>query len=334
MAQEEGRYSRFLRDTGGAVTSDAVDLGNYYTKIEADAQLVDKSNSNHNHDLAYLSEIETGVLLAAKADKIDLEDYYDITETDIQLNLKADQIALDDHANNFNNPHGITIAQLGIGSVDNTADVSKPVSAATQTALNNKSNATHSHTKADVGLANVDNISDANKPISTAAQSAFNLKAPLASPTFTGTVNGITKTMIGLANADNTSDTNKPLSSAEIVALAGKSDITHTHSILPLVDYIQLADGTTAMDFGTNGTVKVGPTATATYTTTVPAVGKIVYLIILTLTNNARTITFGTGFKSAGTLNTGTNASRVFVFSFISDGINLYETSRTAAIVA
>jgi hypothetical protein len=42
--------------------------------------------------------------------------------------------------------------------------------------------------KAAVGLANVDNTSDANKPVSTATQTALNLKANLASPTFTGTV--------------------------------------------------------------------------------------------------------------------------------------------------
>ena len=42
--------------------------------------------------------------------------------------------------------------------------------------------------KGDVGLGSVDNTSDANKPISTAAQTALNLKAPLASPTFTGTI--------------------------------------------------------------------------------------------------------------------------------------------------
>jgi|GEM_PF-3052361 len=43
-------------------------------------------------------------------------------------------------------------------------------------------------TKADVGLGNVDNTSDTNKPVSTAQSTALALKAPLASPTFTGTV--------------------------------------------------------------------------------------------------------------------------------------------------
>lgn len=41
-------------------------------------------------------------------------------------------------------------------------------------------------TKGDVGLGNADNTSDANKPISTATQTALDLKAPLASPTLTG----------------------------------------------------------------------------------------------------------------------------------------------------
>jgi hypothetical protein len=63
--------------------------------------------------------------------------------------------------------------------------------------------------KSAVGLPNVDNTSDASKPISTATQTALDLKADLASPTFTGTVSGITKSMVGLGNADNTSDATK-----------------------------------------------------------------------------------------------------------------------------
>lgn len=41
--------------------------------------------------------------------------------------------------------------------------------------------------KADIGLGNVNNTSDVNKPISTAQQAALDLKAPLNSPAFTGT---------------------------------------------------------------------------------------------------------------------------------------------------
>lgn len=62
-------------------------------------------------------------------------------------------------------------------------------------------------TKAMVGLGNVDNTSDANKPISTATQTALNLKAPVDSPIFTGTVslpNGtITNEMIETGSIAN-----------------------------------------------------------------------------------------------------------------------------------
>ena len=85
-----------------------------------------------------------------------------------------------------------------------------------------------------VGLGNVDNTSDVNKPISTAEQTALglkasntdlSLKAPIASPTFTGTVSGITGTMVGLGNVDNTSDVNKPISAAAITALSIKAPL-------------------------------------------------------------------------------------------------------------
>ena len=42
-------------------------------------------------------------------------------------------------------------------------------------------------TKAMVGLDNVDNTTDALKPVSTATTTQLNLKAPIASPSFTGT---------------------------------------------------------------------------------------------------------------------------------------------------
>ena len=54
-------------------------------------------------------------------------------------------------------------------------------------------------------------------------------KAPIASPTFTGTVSGITKAMVGLGNVDNTSDANKPISTATQAALDGKANTSHSH---------------------------------------------------------------------------------------------------------
>jgi hypothetical protein len=47
-------------------------------------------------------------------------------------------------------------------------------------------------------------------------------KAPIASPTFTGTVSGITKAMVGLGSVDNTADSAKPVSTATQTALDSK----------------------------------------------------------------------------------------------------------------
>jgi hypothetical protein len=51
-------------------------------------------------------------------------------------------------------------------------------------------------------------------------------KAPLADPTFTGTVSGITKGMVGLGNVDNTSDADKPVSTATQTALDAKASLS------------------------------------------------------------------------------------------------------------
>lgn len=81
--------------------------------------------------------------------------------------------------------------------------------------------------RVNLGLGNVDNTSDVNKPIATATQAALDLKAPLASPTFTGTVSGIDKTMVGLGNVDNTSDLSKPIATATQAALDLKENLTN-----------------------------------------------------------------------------------------------------------
>lgn len=128
--------------------------------------------------------------------------------------------------------------------------------------------------------------------------------------------------------------------------LAGKAALAHNHDLIYAainhshtigqggIVYAALANGTTQLAFGTNTTVKLTPNANATLTTTVPPAGVACQLIILTSGTSSYTLTFGSGFKATGTLATGTTSARVFVISFISDGVNLYERSRTAAMVA
>ena len=107
----------------------------------------------------------------------------------IRENIVADVSEVIEHIDDYDNPHRVSKTQIGLDNVDNTSDVNKPISSATQTALDNieasldshvddKSNP-HEVTKSQVGLSNVDNTSDLNKPISTATQDALDNKADL-----------------------------------------------------------------------------------------------------------------------------------------------------------
>src|SRR5690606_16973358 len=50
----------------------------------------------------------------------------------------ATQSELNAHTGDTDNPHGVTASQVGLGNVDNTADADKPISTATQAALDGK----------------------------------------------------------------------------------------------------------------------------------------------------------------------------------------------------
>ena len=80
---------------------------------------------------------------------------------------------------------GLTKEDVQLENVDNTSDLDKPVSTATQSALNNKINVGEAVasvngrsgdvvlTRQDVNLNNVNNTSDMDKPISTAQKALF-----------------------------------------------------------------------------------------------------------------------------------------------------------------
>lgn len=98
---------------------------------------------------------------------------------------------------------------LGLGNVDNTADVDKPISTATKAALDLKAN-----------------VADVNAALALKANvTDLSSLAPLSSPTFTGTVSGIDKSMVGLGSVDNTPDVAKPISTATQAALDQKAPL-------------------------------------------------------------------------------------------------------------
>ena len=70
--------------------------------------------------------------------KADKSTTYTKTQTDDLLDTKTDKTTFNAHVENTSNPHSVTKAQVGLGNADNTSDLNKPISTATQTALDNK----------------------------------------------------------------------------------------------------------------------------------------------------------------------------------------------------
>lgn len=69
--------------------------------------------------------------------KLDADLVDDSTSTN-KFVTSAEKTNWNNHIANTNNPHEVTKAQVGLGNVDNTSDLNKPISTATQTALNGK----------------------------------------------------------------------------------------------------------------------------------------------------------------------------------------------------
>lgn len=103
-------------------------------------------------------------------------------------------------------------------------------------------------------------------------------------------------------------------------------------------------DGSASLALTPGATVALGTAeGVATYTLTpgedetinaavVERAGREFVIVITTSGTSSRTLTFGTNFKSTGTLATGTSDSKVFVITFISNGTTWNEVSRTAAM--
>lgn len=96
------------------------------------------SDSEDSHTINAATTSQAGVMSSADKTKLNgLKDQAGITS-----DIDAVQTNLETHINNKSNPHEVTKDQVGLGNVDNTSDANKPISNATQTALNGKFSAT------------------------------------------------------------------------------------------------------------------------------------------------------------------------------------------------
>ena len=136
--------------------------------------------------------------------------------------------------------NAVTKSDIGLGNVDNTSDVSKPISTATQTALNNKvdkitgkSLSTNDYTTAEkTKLAGIEEgatkythpTGDGN--LHVPATGTSNSGKVLKAGSTAGSISwgSLSKSDVGLGNVDNTSDANKPISTATQTALDAKQN--------------------------------------------------------------------------------------------------------------
>lgn len=118
----------------------------------------------------------------------------------------------DNHIANKNNPHEVTKAQVGLGNVDNTSDANKPVSTATQTALDNKQ-------PKSTAAYQLGNASGTWTALTTAQQNALNSGAT------TTNITQITTNQTAIATEKTARETADDALQDQIDALTSKSDV-------------------------------------------------------------------------------------------------------------
>lgn len=186
----------------------------------------------------------------------------------------------------------LTKSDIVLGNVDNTSDINKPISSATQTALDLKENLANKSTditadatsttkypsvkvikdyvdslNAAAGVADgsittakIANATIINADVSATAAIDFT-KINIQKADILGL--GIVKADLALGNVDNTTDANKPISTATQTALNLKANVTDVTSSLMLKE--EAANKSTATTLGTSDVLYPTQNAVKTY---------------------------------------------------------------------
>ena len=169
-----------------------------------------------------------------------------------------------DHSQTIGNPHGTTKGDIGLGNVDNTSDANKPISTATQTALNGKENIisvgnTSQYFRGDktwqtlnssaVGLGNVPNV-DATNPANITQSASYRFVTDTEKATWNAKQNALTNPITGTGT---TNYIPKFTSSGTV----GNSSIYETSTNL-IIGGTSFANGHTASKLNVLGDVWIG----------------------------------------------------------------------------
>lgn len=215
-------------------------------------------------------------------------------------------------------------ADLGLGNVDNTSDASKPISTATQTAINGKANSIHTHVKADITdfptlatVATSGSYADLTNIPATFAPTAHNQAwSTITSTPTTLAGYGITDAALSSHTHTFASLTSKPttLSGFGITDAAaigantftGAQNLADNELIRPKIkDYaetvstVSIASNAATLDLETGNVFSVSLNANVTFTfSNPPASGACgSFTLVLTADGTARTITWPAAVK-------------------------------------
>lgn len=193
------------------------------------------------------------------------------------------------HLTSTSNPHAVTKAQVGLGSVDNTADTAKPVSTAQQSALDAKAALSHTHGVTDLTATGTKNsttflrgdntfavpagASDATTGAKGIVQLAGDLGGTAAAPLVVrrGPIGGhVSLTYAATITIDATTGNNFFVSATGNVAFAAPTGGVDGQQ---LMIEVYASGGARTVSFTGTTTVMIG-----LGTTIVPASGKVAYI--------------------------------------------------------
>lgn len=170
-----GNLDKLDSDKTGIETTTIIakeaDIDNIYNKSEVDALLAEKSDDDHKHDISVTGTGDTAITVIGQGSKDSV--HYTINHIKTNKAGAHTKVTVNEYGHITEGSTPTDIKDLGITNVYNKDEVDA-INAAHETA-------TTAHTKDQVGLGNVDNTSDIDKPISTATQNAIDgLKSELS----------------------------------------------------------------------------------------------------------------------------------------------------------
>lgn len=150
--------------------------------------------------------------------------------TAVQTKLNSSGGGAVDSVNGQTGVVTLTKADIGLANADNTSDANKPISTATQTALDGKAATVHTHTASQISDSTTTGRAVLSAADATAARVAIGAgTSSLVLGTTAGTAKAgdyaPTKADVGLGNVDNTADADKPVSAAMAAELGDRVSV-------------------------------------------------------------------------------------------------------------